>query len=62
MKFDVPGDIHGQDGNLDTLLAKLGYAKAGGYGLHHKDVSRSSTATSSCIALNRPLSTTPFPA
>jgi hypothetical protein len=29
MKFDVPGDIHGQDRNLDTLLAKLGYAKGG---------------------------------
>jgi len=27
MKFDVTGDIHGQAGNLDTLLAKLAYAK-----------------------------------
>jgi hypothetical protein len=35
MKYDVIGDIHGEFGKLERLLAKLGYGKQDGY-WHHE--------------------------
>jgi hypothetical protein len=59
MKYDVIGDIHGEIGKLERLLAKLGYRVENGAWGHEGRQGPSSSAISSTWAKAALKSSTP---